>query len=62
MFGGSASYHPHDAACKSSALDLFLGESFIIMTNILDRRMKREVGVIEKEVGSIRVLAKINRM
>ena len=35
-FGGGA-YHPYDVACKSSALDLFLGESFIITTNSLDR-------------------------
>ena len=60
-FGGGA-YHPHDAACKSSALDLFLGESFIITTNSLDRGMKRKAGIIDEEVGSIRVLAKINRM
>ena len=55
-------YHPHDAACKSSTLDLFLGESFIITTNCLDRRMKREVGIIDEEVDSIWVLAKINCM
>ena len=61
MFGGGA-YHPHDGACKSSTLDLFLGEAFIITANSLDRRMKCEVGFIDKEVGSIWVLAKINRM
>ena len=60
-FYGSAN-HPHEAASGSSLLDLFLGESFIILANSLDWGREGKLHIIDKDIGGIRVLTKIDGM